>query len=952
MKTQFARASMAGLVLPFAVVLALLAGCDGSRGKEGPPGPAGDSGDTDTDLGRRDTPPGVNVVIKDVSGGSGSGGSFSPGDRVAVTFTVLKDDGTSWKLDEMSAGVIMVSGPSFNYQRVIPDQRDVLTRSEAISPGTYRYAFSSPIPDTYLAPANDSAAFGPADGELTGRPLLNGTYTVGMYVTWTFDFDGESTRDAGNATADFLLGGGGALEPREVVGQANCNACHSDLRAHGSQRKDVKLCILCHTSGAEDRNVASAAGGTPGASIDFRVMIHKIHNAAHLPSVLGVTTRADGSRDYAAEPRPYRLVGFGDRVIDFSHVAFPVWPNLNMPMPRDGGYSGLSSADRATEDEIRRGVTDCDKCHGDPDGDGPLEAPRQGSVALAQPSRRSCGACHDDVVWEHKYTGNMSTMPENTQDSACVLCHKVSGDTLAVRDAHRHPVLNPAVNPGLAFEIVSVSEAGTADGDEAVDPGEKIALVLDVKDAGGRSVAPSTASSINVVVSGPVENRTLVLSTSIPAAALTGAPPYRINVPQPIAFEWVGDSTAEPGDVFMTRMKPVWNVSGVSTTVQVVTGPTGASTLLDAGAAPLQNFLDVSGSAGFSRDDFVVIDDGTSEEEYSRITLVDGGRLWISPPLRFAHAPGSGVDAVSVSAKTAGTHYVLDAPNGILVETDDFGDGNAVLVSYTSDFVMPAVFAPPLNESPDLDETWAEWTGMPVVSGTYTLGLWGGRPLAVSVAGETTSYTAGAPPSRVEFRVGTAGDLDEYPFISSARNCDSCHNDVFFHGGARRGFETCILCHGVSGSEDRARYTAGNAPATPGATIDFRTMLHKIHAGSGLAEAEDYVVVGFGGSPYPNNFTPHTYAEVGFPAMPGGAMECRKCHGSDNMAWVEPSRRSHPTAGGLPAREWRAACGSCHDSAGAKAHIESQTSRGGAEACAVCHDFGAKFPVDLAHKRP
>ncbi len=33
-------------------------------------------------------------------------------------------------------------------------------------------------------------------------------------------------------------------------------------------------------------------------SVEFKVMIHKIHNGAHLPSVLGVSTDASGNRLY------------------------------------------------------------------------------------------------------------------------------------------------------------------------------------------------------------------------------------------------------------------------------------------------------------------------------------------------------------------------------------------------------------------------------------------------------------------------------------------------------------------------------------------------------------------------------------------------------------------------------------------------------------------------------
>lgn len=933
-----------------AVLLAALAGCEGDTGDTGPPGPPGDSADTPSDLDLDENSPGIDLAIAELSGGSGPNDTFQPGDRIAVTFTLKKNDGSAWKLEEMDGGNIMVSGPTFNYQRVIASQSDLRAASEMLDEGTYRYTFAQPIPETYLAPLNDTDSFGPADGEMTGEPLLNGTYTVGMYVSWNYTLGENSERDAGNATADFLIGGGSIFSAREVVGQDNCNACHKTLQAHGGSRRDVTLCLLCHTSGSEDRNVAEAAGGTPGVSIDFRVMIHRIHNGAHLPSVHGVTTRADGTRDYTAEKKPYEVVGFNNTVHDYSDIGFPVWPNLTLAMPRDAGYTALSTADKATEDAIRFGATDCLKCHGDPDADGPAAAPSQGDVAFAQPTRRACGSCHDDVVWEHKYTANMSTMPENTQDSACVLCHKVEGDALAVMNGHLHPVKNPALNPGVRFAIAEMADAG--DGDGAVEVGEKIALALAVTDDAGTAVPATTATSVNVVVSGPLENRTLLLNTAIPTAMLTGTQPFRVNVPQPVVTEFVGRSTGAGAEAFTTDLAPHWNVTGATTTVSVRTGLAGPSELLAEPAKAPQNYVDLAAVTGFARDDTVVIDDGTPSEEYAKIALVDGMRLWLTTPLRFDHAAGFPVWEVTLASKTAFADYVLDPGTGTITEVTEFGDGAAVLVSYTSDFVMPAAYRPPFNDSPDLGESWAEWSGKPVIPGTYTVGLYGGRSVSVTVGGETTTYTAGAPAATMNFRVGTPGALDEYPFLTSGDNCNACHSDIYFHGGARRGFDTCILCHGISGAEDRPRYTAANAPETEGVSIDFRTMLHKIHHGKELAQGEDYVVVGFGASPYPNNFTPHTYSEVGFPPMPGGTQHCEKCHGEGNTAWMEPSIRSHPTAQGLPAREWRSACSSCHDSSAALAHMDTQTAPSGAEACATCHDMGADLPVDLMHKRP
>jgi OmcA/MtrC family decaheme c-type cytochrome len=239
---------------------------------------------------------------------------------------------------------------------------------------------------------------------------------------------------------------------------------------------------------------------------------------------------------------------------------------------------------------------------------------------------------------------------------------------------------------------------------------------------------------------------------------------------------------------------------------------------------------------------------------------------------------------------------------------------------------------------------------LPIADGTYTLGMWAAINRVVTLWGETNTYRGTSPPSDADFLVGSATTLEPYALISSAANCNNCHNDLYFHGGGRRGFDTCVLCHGTAGAEDRPRYVAANAPATTQLSINFREMLHKIHRGEELDHASTYTVVGFGSTAYPNNFGLASYGEVVFPTMPAGVKQCTTCHGTLNTAWIEPSARTHPAGQLLPTRAWRAACGSCHDSDAAQAHIDSQTSPSGAEACAVCHDPDGLFNVELMHK--
>ena len=935
------------------LLVPLVACDDGDDGRRGPPGLPGGSGTTNEDLDKDEAAPGIVVAVQGVSGGSGPGGRFRVGDKLRVNFTVEKDDGTSWDLAELDTTRALMSGPTFSYQRVLAEVSDVGAEADRMPDGSYTYTFATPIPATYLPPLNDTPSFDADDGELTGQPLLDGTYTVGIYFAWNYTVDGVGHRDAGDATFDFLLGAAGTIQPREVVTTEGCNRCHDELQFHGGLRRSSTLCLLCHTAGSEDRN-GTVLGGTPGASIDFKVMVHKIHNGAHLPSVLGVTTDVNGDRDYTATPEPYQLVGFS--VGDFSEVRFPAWPNASIPMPRDAGHSALSPAEQALEDEIRRGVTSCYLCHGDPDGAGPVEAPAQGDLAYSQPARNACGSCHDDWVFDRPYTANLSTMPPQLSDGACKLCHPIAGTNLAVMDGHLHPLRDPSFAQGFDLGILAVSEAGTNDGDGTVDPGEEVEVTFTIRDSFGDDIDPAVLQSINATVTGPTHDYNLLETTAIPLSTLTGAQPYTVPVSSIVHLEHVGDDG--PGlQAFPTARAPHRNVAGALTEVRAQTGTSGGSSMLSGAVAAPANFIDVDDPTGFERNDYLVIDAGTPDEEYLQIQLVDGDRLWFSSPQTPAYAPGTRLDhgagtpvqEVQLSLLVEGVDYSLDPGTGTVTELANLGTGLPVLVTYTTNFVMPSEFPLALNAGPDLGEEHGGWAGKSIVDGTYSLTMWGRRDLMLSLFGETNSYRELAPGVRADFLVGDAATIQPYELIESPESCNSCHVELVFHGPSRRGWDSCLACHGTAASGDRPRYVAANAPETDEVTINFREMIHKIHRGADLANASSYVVVGFG-SGYPNNFSEVTFEHIRFPAMPSGVKSCRTCHGDASTAWRSPSNLEHPTEQGAPAQEWRLVCGSCHDDADAGAHIDAQTSPfNGAESCAICHGTGQEWEVGVMH---
>lgn len=894
--------------------------------------------------------PGVVVTIESVRG-SGANGTARVGDRLIVDFTVATDSGAPLELSGLTRGAIMVSGPTSNYQRVIPSQSDLIARSTKRALGAYRYQFNVPVPEVYAAPLNDTPTF--TDGELTGQALVSGTYTVGIELRKDYTIDDVVYRDPGNAAFDFLFGDATQIEKREVVTLANCNTCHGELRAHGDNRNNLTNCLLCHTAGSEDRNVATVAGGTPDVTVDFKVMIHKIHNGAHLPSVNGVTTNPDGSRNYGAPRKPYEIIGFGDRLIDFSEVGFPVWPSLATGMPRDIGYNANPTA-QSQENAILGGAVACGRCHGDPDGGGPLAAPAQGDRAYSQPTFTACSSCHDDWKREYKYTSNNQTMPEDRDDSSCRECHEVSGNALAVQNAHRHPLTDPDFVRGLAFEVSSVTDVG-GNNNGKFDPGEKVRIAMTIKDRNGADVPATSLARMEAVLNGPTTNPNMLQLIRIYPAGLPAGPDYEFNLPQNYYYEPVGFSDPMVNNqVFGTTHAPHWAVTGAATSAVLVSNADVATTLAAEAKAYVNNYIDVAPGAGasFAKDNYILIEPTVAaRREYMRIQRVEGDRLWFSsiyspnyaPNVRKMHPAGSLVVRV-ITSPIASSKYSLNPATGVITEMQEFGFGE-VIVSYTSDFIVPDVYPGTINDSPDLDQTWGDWVGLPLLSGTYTLGIYGEVGLSFNVAvggqSQSTSYVEVSAPTNTKLLFGSATQVEDVARIDNADGCYRCHDDLQFHGNHRRGVDSCLLCHGVAGAEDAATYVYPSGVATPGVTIDFRTMLHKIHRGSSLANASTYVVGGFGGNGVP-------FGEIGYPFMPGGVQNCASCHGPNSTAWVEPADRNHPN-GMLFTRSWRAACGACHDTTADQAHIDVNSAPNGGEACAICHGVGEDKDVRTVH---
>ncbi len=254
-------------------------------------------------------------------------------------------------------------------------------RLEAQGGGVYRYTFSAPT-----TPA------GKLDRSLT--------HTVGMYATRTVLTEPGEQANSAHATFNFIPAGGGAAFYEPVVDSA-CNACHGVLSAH-DQRTGTQLCITCH---AADR-ATPYSDPDSGNSLDFKVMVHKIHRGADLPSVV--------------EGSPYFIVGFRGSVSDFSDVGFP------------------------------QDLRNCTTCH-------------QGQNAqahLAKPTVAACTACHDNVRFDG--SGTVACGPNVTKpcdhkggpvgaSAICNACH-TPGEV-----AGMHQVPEQLAQPNFRFLIQGVT---------------------------------------------------------------------------------------------------------------------------------------------------------------------------------------------------------------------------------------------------------------------------------------------------------------------------------------------------------------------------------------------------------------------------------------------------------------------------------------------------------------
>ncbi len=344
--------------------------------------------------------------------------------------------------------------------------------------GTYSYRFATDLgalPEDILAQAAAEGLDLSVESGRTHRVAIqfgNSAATTNPVYDWV---------PASGATANVFS--------RDIAATASCNRCHDKLALHGGGRVEIEYCVTCHNPGTTDAN--------SGNTVDLKVMAHKIHRGASLPSV-----EAGGQ---------YVIYGFNSTAHDYSGLHYP------------------------------QDIRNCSNCHsgtatGDPDGD--VQLTSQGDNWNEYPSQAACGSCHDDLDFSQHAGGQ-------DDDSRCASCHSASGFVGSIADSHRIAV--DEFRQQFAAEVLRVDNS--APGEQPVisfrisNPltGEDYDVVNDpVFSSVNVRVAWDTADYHNT---GNGADNASSVAVSVPANALAnGDGSFRVTLGQAIP-----DSNTAPG---------------------------------------------------------------------------------------------------------------------------------------------------------------------------------------------------------------------------------------------------------------------------------------------------------------------------------------------------------------------------------------------------------------------
>ncbi len=352
-----------------------------------------------------------------------------------ITATYAVSDPTGLPLDTAGVSTPGTISLSFLAAAIPKGQEQYVSYITRAATGTVIPTTNQPTADS----GGTTTSVGPGQYTYTFKTKATGfdptiTNTIGIYgsrslITYNLGTDYAST------TFNFVPNGSPVVTTRDVIRTVSCNRCHDQLSAHGGSRRGMAICVMCHTP----QNVDPDTGNL----LDLKVMAHKIHMGSSLPSVIAGT--------------PYQIIGFQNSVNDFSKVVDPAM------------------------------VQRCTVCHDQTTG------AAQATAYLTEPTRVTCGSCHDNVNFATGANHPAGAYPDDTKCSTCHIPQGASDFDASIVGAHVVPTESSLLS-GLNASIVSVTN-GTA--------GSQPTVTFTLTNNAGNGVPISALGSLSLTMAGP-----------------------------------------------------------------------------------------------------------------------------------------------------------------------------------------------------------------------------------------------------------------------------------------------------------------------------------------------------------------------------------------------------------------------------------------------------------------
>jgi OmcA/MtrC family decaheme c-type cytochrome len=283
----------------------------------------------------------------------------APGKKPTVVFTIKDKKGNVVKPSEMARLSIHLVGPNSDY---------------------------ASFPGTTNGYQTDTATGAAGDGNTLNWWTMSRALPADAKGSWTVAIEGRRERTisagtvnqqtairdtAANVQLAFSVDGSKPEPRRLIVTKAKCDACHGSLAFHGDNRNDPQQCAICHNTNL----TGSAGAGKPSNTLDFRMMVHRIHTGEEL------------TREYT--------IGNSK----FNEVVYP--------------------GDRRK----------CDACHVNGSEQLPIKAVRPvndpgGYMTSVPPTTAACTSCHDSK----QATAHAAANTSATQGESCSVCHGPNAD--------------------------------------------------------------------------------------------------------------------------------------------------------------------------------------------------------------------------------------------------------------------------------------------------------------------------------------------------------------------------------------------------------------------------------------------------------------------------------------------------------------------------------------------